>query len=292
MKIHCPSCGKPHLTEDHGGAFEIPCSCGYQILMPDVAALQEEQKPRPKFENAKPLAGTTDSEFDLGKKILDRFDPRATRIEHGVTPAAEQRSEQSAVGNSQAEFTAPPLFEFGGHPVPEALGPQSNPRERTRAEKNPYQDDQLEDVIPASRKQMSAPQDLPPSLPYDPFEIEQRLPQHRESNETGQSQSSGQFQGQQILSRVQQASFDQYMGPQYRLTIEGLGDRELQELRLRVIRVLSHYPWLEVHLRNHGFPFDNATLWRDLTQVPEILAVEIYMLCTQLGGYCRFEINN
>lgn len=37
MEISCPSCSRAHRTEDHPGAFEIQCACGYSILVPDEA---------------------------------------------------------------------------------------------------------------------------------------------------------------------------------------------------------------------------------------------------------------
>src|SRR4051812_22049811 len=39
MELVCPSCGVKHRTEDHAGAFEILCVCGYSILVPDEEAM-------------------------------------------------------------------------------------------------------------------------------------------------------------------------------------------------------------------------------------------------------------
>lgn len=40
MDLKCPSCGNAHRSEDHPGAFEILCACGYSLLVPDEKAFQ------------------------------------------------------------------------------------------------------------------------------------------------------------------------------------------------------------------------------------------------------------
>lgn len=36
MEVSCPSCGTKHETDNYPGAFEIPCVCGYSILVPEL----------------------------------------------------------------------------------------------------------------------------------------------------------------------------------------------------------------------------------------------------------------
>src|SRR5687768_14620966 len=56
MDLSCPSCGVVHRTEDYPGAFEIQCSCGYSILVPDEQALAEPALDVPSYDPSIPTA--------------------------------------------------------------------------------------------------------------------------------------------------------------------------------------------------------------------------------------------
>ena len=43
MELRCPSCGVTHKSEDYAGAFEIQCSCGYAILLPDEKEVARDE---------------------------------------------------------------------------------------------------------------------------------------------------------------------------------------------------------------------------------------------------------
>ncbi len=66
MELKCPSCGNTHQSDDYPGAFELQCSCGYSILIPDEQAFTSPiDNDEPDY-SAAPMAM---SEYDDAHKI-------------------------------------------------------------------------------------------------------------------------------------------------------------------------------------------------------------------------------
>ncbi len=84
-KIKCPSCQNVHDLNDYPGAFEIPCSCGYSILVPDVDAfLEKDEGEETRYESRVPTA--MDAEDEAVKVPVEV--PGAQDLSFEVSPTA------------------------------------------------------------------------------------------------------------------------------------------------------------------------------------------------------------
>lgn len=255
MELSCPSCGTKHRTQDHPGAFEIQCVCGYSILVPDEAAL------------AVPVALDEGPNF----KVATAMDAEDAAL---AVPPPE----------TPAEDTLMP-----GIPPPIDLTPPENlPSGMVY---DPFE-------LPATGVEPPAPE-LPPSE-FAPSETQSSL----------EAPSSPSFEdappvaveapatktapvaptaGQALVDRVQAASMGRLVGHPYRLKPKNLSRDALVEITRRCVRQVKARPWLETELRNRGVELDHLPDSPELNDVPELIALEIYLACFELGGGCDIE---
>ncbi len=242
MEISCPSCGQKHSTEDYPGAFEIPCSCGHSILVPDA-----------------------ESE-DLSPDSLDPAEPY---------------------------FKAPPLsFESQD----EALALRSG-----SVKLSPEDEELLRSA------DLTSPDDLPDAMPYDPFELsdEHKVKDISEevadindaledvedptSDKLGPSPRSKDSTKMDLIDRLQSASMGRFYGSSYTIEIHNLDAPKVAELKTLIDEFLSHQAWLAEELERRGIRIHQALEEQKVDNLPETVAVEIYLRCYELGGLCRFE---
>ena len=110
------------------------------------------------------------------------------------------------------------------------------------------------------------------------------------SNPAAPAAPEVQMTGQNIVSRSQLASMGQFVGPSYKVSLSGLSTDQIRYVIQKSKRLVERRPWLETKLREQGVDLASLELNSSVSGVPELLAVEIYLLCADLGGRCDFEL--
>jgi hypothetical protein len=147
---------------------------------------------------------------------------------------------------------------------------------------------------------MTPPEDLPSEMVYDPFELPQvpELPAEPMLESPPNSITKIRSKpdplietttAQSIVDRVQLASVGQLVGALYKVECQGLDSDALAAVAARAKKLLAARPWLDNELKRHGVSVDSLASSPSLERVPEMLAVEIYLACFELGGRCAFE---
>jgi hypothetical protein len=261
MELNCPSCGAKHKTENHPGAFEIVCVCGYSLLVPDELALSTPVEAAP-----------------------------STVSYAGAMPTSIEADDDGIQASPELISEGPAIQRF----EPQALPGISN---------------------------MTAPEDLPQGMVYDPFELPTLEPQVGELSEpesvedepavaasVEQSPPLAQTQAlkpvptpqlprqtvveaaQHLIESTQLGSMGQYLGPSYELTFEGLTPEIKHELLTHLEVLIEERPWLETELRKRSLDAGSFASGQPVRGCPEILAVEIYLKTFELGGVCRYKL--
>ncbi|MBS1985580.1 MAG: hypothetical protein JST16_15560 [Bdellovibrionales bacterium] len=244
MELSCPSCGVKHRTEDHRGAFEILCVCGYSILIPDEAALAE------------PVA----EEAPSSPISMDAEDAALA-----VQPPLQQSDAPQAL-----EMTPPDQLPSEMVYDPFELNPPPPP---TESIPSPPMDHQSEGYsggeATAAGTEMSF--DAPPIAEAPPAPEAAPTP------------------SQKLVERVQAASMGRLLGQSFDLKCSELSRDALVEVSKRCLRLMKDRPWLENELRSRGIDLETLADRPTLTDVPEIIALEIYLTCFELGGVCDLQ---
>ncbi|MBP7843390.1 MAG: hypothetical protein KA116_01125, partial [Proteobacteria bacterium] len=95
MELRCPSCGNKHMTEDYPEAFEIQCSCGYSLLVPEMAS--EILSPGLESGAFASLPGAIEAQDEAAKISIDKelMDPlmNIPKVDDSLTPPEELPNE-------------------------------------------------------------------------------------------------------------------------------------------------------------------------------------------------------
>lgn len=253
MELTCPSCGAKHRTEDHPGAFEIHCVCGYSILVPDEASFSlpvEEAAPAAAHS---PGPAVEHSEPAVESVVAPEPEPIAVNAPLEMTPPEQlpegmvydpfelAQAEAAQSGAVATEFT--PNFEM--------------PAESSDAD--------------ATATGTAPAESAPAAAPARP------------------ATAAAPASGQAIVERVQAASMGRLLGADYRLRCEGLERDALVQITQRCLKLLKQRPWLETEVRGRKIDLESFPDSPVLARVPELLAMEIYLACAELGGSCSLE---
>jgi DNA-directed RNA polymerase subunit RPC12/RpoP len=242
MELSCPSCGNKYLTEDYPETFEIQCSCGYSILVPEMAS--EIHSPSPDDKNFNSLAGAVEAQDEAMKISLNPND------------------------------LADPLLN-----------------------------------IPKLDESLTPSTELPNEMPYDPYEVNNLESNNREktlanfdlsvndaptaedfSNENNLIKEENLSPTQKIIQRAQVASIGQLIGLSYNLQIQNLDSNQIKEIYKKCEILLETRPWLMNELKKRNINLKDALEKKELEQIPEMLALEIFMASFELGGSCTFSV--
>lgn len=238
MELTCPSCSTKHRTEDHAGAFEVQCTCGYAILLPDENTLQaplpEGFDALPDFSNASPMAQDHHHE--------NAFVPLAGQPDTSLDPATIAAQSQDDTAFSSLNLTAP--------------------------------------------------EDLPAGMPYDPFELQTQWKPDGSAETPPEPKvvpvvmTEKPVAAQDIVNRIQMASIGYMHGALFDLQLGDLEGDKLKNLSEHCEKVLGEKPWLRAHAPQ-GFDRPETFLkLKKLSAIPELLAVEIYLHCAQNEIFC------
>jgi len=146
---------------------------------------------------------------------------------------------------------------------------------------------------------MTAPEDLPGGLVYDPFELP-NVPAVQSSDAsdfslgnvdvfTAQNSKKSDVvvsKSQILVTRSQLASMGNFLGSNFEIRLEDLKTEDLQKILQRLRRILGDRPWLESELRRRKINLEDLAVGKTVTQIPEVLAMEVYLMAFEYGGRC------
>jgi hypothetical protein len=148
---------------------------------------------------------------------------------------------------------------------------------------------------------LTAPENLPDGMPYDPFELQNQwkpeagpvtiVPEPTQvkapkaapvvAPPPAPAPAPKTVEAQHIVNRIQMASIGYMHGALFDLDLGELPETQLKKLSQHCTQVLDARPWLRAHV-DKGFEKPETLLVkRKLSAVPELLAVEIYLHCAQ-----------
>jgi hypothetical protein len=261
MELQCPSCGNVHRVEDYPGAFEIQCSCSYSILMPDQDALARHASlPAKDISFTAPPSAMEESDINSQIKLNENKPQRPSpQGVSGLTPP-----EKLPEGMLYDPFEVSSL--------PEQGAPQSLETPESFAEN------------------LEAPLDGAPAfaaLDEAPAATESATPSA--AKPAAKPAPAKAANSQDLVNRVQSASLGHFLGASYHLSLEGLDKIGADRVLDRCEGVLEKRPWLRHELKKRSVDLSALRSGRALENVPELLAVEIFLTCRELGGRCEFR---
>jgi len=276
MEINCPSCSAKHRSEDYPNAFDIQCSCGYLILVPDEEALSAPQ----------------DS--------LDRFSPAYEPADGSASVPTSMEEEDSQLKISASELLSPSQMIENSPGSNEMTPPDQLPEEMV------YDPFELPTIPQPLMGQESAENiakqstdfvtEAVESLQNVVAEVESEIIRNREEesplNLPEQSRNSTpniRYEPDELLKRSHLANLGQFVGPDYDLEIQDLGSDEIVKMSELCQRFLDERPWLKEEIEKRKIDFSEFEKTSKLKSVPEILAVEIFLKSYESGGKCRFR---
>jgi hypothetical protein len=254
MLISCPSCGKSHDSAKHHGAFEIDCDCGYSILIPDEEALSSQNDDNNPGFHSPPIA-------------MDEEDNSiAINVEGGG-------GLESAVPDSN------PFAPFDGATdmTPEAELPDGMI----------YDPDEA-DALADSKEAWSQDSKSEGETFLDPFESEK--PQDPDEFEEPELEIPTVSTAAALIERNQSASIGHLVGSYFDLNLGSLDENILLKLASRCEELLKTNPWLKqlVITRKSKCDAEHFVSQKKLEALPEVLALELFLYCYELGGTCSF----
>jgi len=132
-----------------------------------------------------------------------------------------------------------------------------------------------------SAENLTPSEDLPEGMLYDPGEV----PSSHAEIPLDRAESSI---SRIFVERVQRASIGQILGPDYDLEFSDLSSEARMRARERVDKFLKDHKWLREEMERRSFVIKEAFQNEKCLQVPEALAVEMYIACLENGGSCLF----
>lgn len=132
-----------------------------------------------------------------------------------------------------------------------------------------------------SAENLTPSEELPEGMVYDPGEV----PQNTSELKTHNPEST---LSRIFVERVQRASIGQILGPDYDLEFSGLSNEARMQARERIDLFLRDHKWLREEMERRSFVIKDAFQNEKVFQIPEALAVEMYIACLENGGSCLF----
>lgn len=262
MELTCPSCNSKHRTEDYPGAFEIQCSCGYSILVPDEASLFES----PQEHNDAPPS------FDDAPMAMDEL----AESKFALSGEGSKEDEAEAPAPSTEFFSSLNLTDPAKLPDEMPYDPFELQNQWTQAPSDP--------LSPEPSAAISNPGPDSPKTQKDDAKF-------KDDDAPAVASVSTKTEAQDIVNRIQMASIGYLQGPLFDLDIQGLSPDLSRDLAEHTQKFLSTRTYLREGL-SKDFE-DPSVLFKKsrILAVPEILAIEIYLYCVQNQITCRFSVH-
>ncbi len=311
------------MTEDYPEAFEIQCSCGYSLLVPEMAS--EILSPGLESGAFASLPGAIEAQDEAAKISIDKelMDPlmNIPKVDDSLTPPEELPNEmpydpfelQQSQANSSIEEN--PLEESSAETdavtkaIDLAVAQKPNDEFNNEAQNAPESLDGPEESVFSdmvfAQSTRSVNQSVPPQ---DEFENnsnnsdaifqaneshDQKSENIKESSPSIEERALGESPeiapAQQIIQRAQLASMGQLLGSSYNLKWADLNKDKSLELQKRCEQIVVPRPWLAAEIKRRGIDLEKLSHKVELDNVPELLALEIFMAAYELGGSCEFS---
>jgi hypothetical protein len=289
MDLRCPSCGKTHRTQDYPGAFEINCSCGYSILVPNEEAFQvalDENAAEPKN-----IAAAQDDEAPpLSAETLDplkEFSPSTEMTPPDQLPPEmvydpfelknEVESLENAAPSPSEESSA---FEGIGASSPFEIFQSAEEESAAAPAEFPSEEMALPDPAQAEVEMKSVDSAVPKP-------VEEKAPQ-QSLKRMAVSQKADEA-AQEIVDRSMATSLGQHLGPSYNLHWKNLSREQKLVISKKLENLVKSRPWAMLELEKREIHLESLPELESIKNIPEIFAVEIYLMCFEFGGDCEFE---
>jgi hypothetical protein len=272
MELRCPSCGNKHQSEDYPEAFEIQCSCGYSLLVPEIAS--EIQLAPQESQGFASAPGAVEAQDDAMKITMPNFvgeDPllNIPKVDNALTPPEDLPEEMPYDPFELGQQSDSPTLPAAPHselPLPES------------SQEMAFADAVFNETL----KQQGGE-----SLDAEIGELETASPAPHENPNADVDENAA--PGQQIIQRAQLASLGQLLGASYRLKWSRLSSEQSVELQKRCEKIAFPRPWLMNELKRRGIDLETIAATQELDNVPELLALEIFTSSYEFGGSCEFE---
>jgi hypothetical protein len=147
---------------------------------------------------------------------------------------------------------------------------------------------------------LTPPEQLPDGMPYDPFELQTQWKDEAVPDPINNESPSPppappprpQVEAQDIVNRIQMASIGYMHGALFDLELAEMPDSQIRKLAEHCTQVLQIRPWLREYI-DAGFDApENLFKQKQLSAVPELLAVEIYLHCAQNEIRCALRAHS
>jgi hypothetical protein len=249
MEVSCPSCGLKHQTDDYPGAVEIPCSCGYSVFIDDAAS------------------------SELSPESLDPAEPFIN------SPPLSFESQDEALQIRESRPPKPDPILSNNLTAPDQL-----PKEM------PYDPYELGDKILSDidRESENSPEGEGPELDLEGLRAPPAPRTMPKPMEGGPPPLSNEFQ-KQLLSRIQTASIGRFLGNSFNVQVINLPEEKELELLGHIEKFLANQVWIREEVQRRGINLKEMAADRKFENIPESLAVEIYLRSFEMGAICKFE---
>lgn len=280
MELRCPSCGNAHNTDDYPGAFEIQCSCGYSILVPDEQSLSENI----------PI-DDTHGFTDAPMAIDSEEDANRISVEADVDPADPDSSGQSSHVSSLGMTDPEELPEEMPYD-PFELSTESSDND----DGEPFPSFEINDTPEGEAEENFSGNDEEGALGYSDSDINEDSDAsndglNEELAETAEP-SEEQVPSQEVVSKVQWASLGQTKGSLFSLQFSGeLSAQDRAGILDSLEDGLILSPWLKEVFSLSRKELEDKVSERHLSKVPELLALQIYIYCLENRIPCEVALD-
>lgn len=260
MQLICPSCSATYESTEYPNSFEINCVCGYSILVPHQESQSQSVSSKiqsPNFDAAVPSA-------------MEAEDDGLLIRPEGLVALNPDQKENFLGGAGVLGMTPPENLPIGMVYDPFELPNVSIDHEGTDEESLDLGN---EDVF--SSDDVSSP---PSGKPAPVAMAAPKAP-------------SSPSKAQNLVSRSQLASMGNFIGASFSLKIQDVSDDDMARIVIRIQKILNDRPWLQSEVKKRNLQFEKLQSEHALDQVPEILALEIYLAAFELGGQCSFTLS-
>lgn len=255
MELKCPSCGTAHQSDDYPGAFEIQCSCGYSILVPDEDALNAPppEAEVPNYDDS-PMA---QSEYDEAHKIPLNEDDEISAV---IT--VEETQNLSSLSMTDPE-KLPDEMPYDPFEVQDNFEP-SHENLNTGFDAEGFEEKPEDD---SNSETLSDDDAL---LQADSDSVTDSVPAEIATPVTAQD----------VAEKIQLASLGYLLGSKFTVKVPGDLSTELVTGLLDCTddQLLKH-PWLKEHFSHTRSDLEKIIKATKIQAVPELLALEIYLYC-------------
>lgn len=293
MELRCPACGNAHNTEDYPGAFEIQCSCGYSILVPDEQSLSENIpvddthgfKDAPMAfdseEEANRISVEADTESSNGESShegshvssLGMTDPEELPEEMPYDPFELNTESSDSDEESFPSFEVNDISETG-----EGFGGESFEGEASMdgsVEVGTFESDSSESGDEASTENSAS----------EASELSSEAMEDLNGSDASLSPA------QEVVAKVQWASLGQTRGSLFSIVFSSeLSGVEKAGILDSLEDGLILSPWLKDIFSLSRNEIEEKISQGSLSEVPELLALQIYIHCLEKQISCEVSL--